>query len=114
MTADALPPAVAEYYAASGRDDTDGVTGCFTEDAAVLDESHEWHGRDGVREWRTTVASAFRYTTEIREFSVSGPARGEHVQVVVHLEGNFPGGEVDLVNTFELRDGLISHLRTGG
>ena len=27
-----------------------------------------------------------------------------------HLEGNFPGGTVDLTNRFDLRDGLIARL----
>ncbi len=114
MSGHALPAAVAEYYAASARDDTDGLVECFTDDATVSDESREWQGRDGVREWRTTVATAFQYTTEIREFTVGERGGRELVEVVVHLEGNFPGGEVDLINRFELVDGRIAHLRTGG
>jgi ketosteroid isomerase-like protein len=114
MSADVLPAAIIEYYATSARGDNDALAECFTEDATVLDESREWRGRDGVREWRTTVTNAFAYTTEIRGFSVGEREGRELVEVVVHLEGNFPGGEVDLVNSFELRDGRIAHLRTGG
>ena len=44
LSADALPAAVAEYYAASARGDTDGLAECFTEDATVSDESREWRG----------------------------------------------------------------------
>jgi hypothetical protein len=31
--------------------------------------------------------------------------------VTLHLQGNFPGGEVDLVNSFIVRDGHIVDLR---
>jgi hypothetical protein len=30
--------------------------------------------------------------------------------VYLHLEGNFPGGEVDLTDRFALRDGRIARL----
>ena len=34
----------------------------------------------------------------------------ERHDVYIHLEGNFPGGKVDLTNRFALRDGRIARL----
>ena len=81
-----LPAVVSNYLAASDRDDIDAIVACFTEDAVVLDEDRHWVGAAAIRQWRENVATAFEYT---------------------HLEGNFPGGEVDLTNRFTLRGDLI-------
>jgi hypothetical protein len=97
--------------AASDSGIVDAIVACFTEDAVVVDEDHEWRGRPTIREWRERVATAFEYTVEVRDAVPRGQIDGlERHDVYTHLEGNFPGGTVDLTNRFELQDGLIARL----
>ena len=65
----------------------------------------------GIREWRERVANAYEYTVEVRGAAARGQVDGvERHDVYTHLEGNFPGGTVDLTNRFGLRDGRIARL----
>ena len=106
-----LPTIISEYLAASDRNDVDTVVECFTNDATVHDEDKEWHGHAGIRQWRTKVAGAYEYTVEVRRGVSRGTVDGvERHDVYTHLEGNFPGGTVDLTHRFRLRGGLITRL----
>ncbi len=106
-----LPPIISEYFAAAERGDVDALIACFADDAIVLDEDKEWHGHAGIRQWRTEVATAFEYTVEVRRTAGRGLIDGdEGHDVYTHLEGNFPGGTVDLTNHFGLRAGRIARL----
>ena len=68
-------------------------------------------GRAEIREWRERVATAYEYTVEVRGAVPLGQVDGvERHDVYTHLEGNFPGGTVDLTNRFGLRDGSIARL----
>ena len=103
-----LPPVVSNYLAASDRDDIDAIVACFTGDAVVLDEDRHWRGADAIRQWREDVAAAFEYTVAIIGSEAFGEVdRGRRYEVYTHLEGNFPGGQVDLTNRFTLRGDLI-------
>jgi ketosteroid isomerase-like protein len=103
-----LPPVVSNYLAASDRDDIDAIVACFTEDAVVLDEDRHWRGAAAIRQWREKVATAFEYTVAIIRSEALGEADGgKRHEVYTHLEGNFPGGQVDLTNRFTLRGDLI-------
>jgi ketosteroid isomerase-like protein len=107
-----LPTAISDYLAASDRGDLDAVVACFTEDAVVFDEDQEWRGHAGIRQWRDTVATAYEYTVEVRGADALGKAEGlQRHDVLTHLEGNFPGGTVDLTNRFGLRDERIASLQ---
>ena len=106
-----LPPVVSNYLAASDRDDIDAIVACFTEDAVVLDEDRHWVGAAAIRQWRENVASAFEYTVAIIRSEALGEVDGaQRYDVYTHLEGNFPGGQVDLTNRFTLRGDLIKGL----
>lgn len=65
------------------------------------------HRHRRIRWWLAHGSTQFtstRTTTGVED-------RGDGVHVVHdHLEGDFPGGEVDLRHRFERRDGLIHHL----
>lgn len=80
---------------------------CFTPDAHVHDEDRDYHGHAEIRSWRESVASRFTYTTEITAVEQVGEA--VHV-VHTHLEGDFPGGVVDLRQRFTVTGGLIGDL----
>jgi hypothetical protein len=83
----------------------------MAEDAVVVDEDQEWRGTDAIRRWRGTVATAYDYTVQVTGAKALGEADNAGCyDVYLHLEGNFPGGEVDLTNRFVLRDGRIARL----
>jgi ketosteroid isomerase-like protein len=106
-----LPSVVSNYLAASDRDDIDAIVACFTEDAVVLDEDRHWRGAAAIRHWRENVATAFEYTVAIIRSEAVGTVDGaQRHDVYTHLEGNFPGGQVDLTNRFTLRGDLIAGL----
>jgi hypothetical protein len=106
-----LPTIISEYLTAADRGDVDAIVACFANDATVFDEDQEWHGQAGIRQWRTNVATAYEYTVEVRRTISLGAIDGvERHDVYTHLEGNFPGGTVDLRNRFGLRDGRITLL----
>jgi ketosteroid isomerase-like protein len=103
-----LPAVVSNYLAASDRDDIDAIVACFTEDAVVLDEDRHWRGAQAIRQWRENVATAYEYTVALIGSQALGEVDGgQRHAVYTHLEGNFPGGQVDLTNRFTLRGELI-------
>jgi ketosteroid isomerase-like protein len=107
-----LPTVISDYLAASDGGDLDALVACFTDDAVVLDEDQEWHGQAGLRQWREKVANVYEYTVEVR--GATKQESGDGVQrhdVHTHLEGNFPGGTVDLTFRFGLRDDRIATLQ---
>ena len=109
--AGALPPVISGYLAASDRGDADAIVRCFAEDAVVVDEGQEWRSTAAIRRWRDTVATAYDYTVQVTGATAVGEVDGvERHDVYLHLEGNFPGGEVDLTDRFALRDGRIARL----
>jgi len=109
--AGALPPVICAYLAASDRGDAEAVVRCFARDAVVADEGRQWRGTAAIRRWRATVATAFQYTVQVTgaEALSAADGAGRH-DVHVHLEGNFPGGEVDLTDRFALAAGRIARL----
>src|SRR5580765_1410153 len=107
-----VPSIISDYLVASDRGDLDALVACFTEDAVVFDEDREWRGRAGIRQWRENVATAYEYTVEVRDAAALGLVEGvQRHDVYTHLEGNFPGGTVDLTNRFALRDERIASLQ---
>lgn len=54
-----------------------------------------------------TIGSEFTYTIQM---TGSTKIDDNRYDVMHHLEGNFPGGQVDLHFRFTLRDGLIAQL----
>ena len=110
-TAGSLPPVISAYLAASDRGDAEAVVRCFAQDAVVVDEGREWRGTAPIRRWRATVATAYQYTVQVTGAKAEGEVDGlEGHDVYLHLEGNFPGGQVDLTDRFALRGGRIARL----
>ncbi len=104
VAADALPPVIADYLAASERSDVGAIVACFAQDAVVIDEDRTWRGAAEVRQWRQSVATAYEYTAEVTGAQELGEADGvRRYDVYTHLEGNFPGGKVDLTDHFAVR-----------
>lgn len=103
-----VPPVVARYLSAQGDDERrQEVAEAFTADARVTDEGIDYDGRDAIRAWLDTTGSAYTYTTALTGQRQEGPDRWT---VLAHLEGDFPGGVVDLRYRFSLDQDRISRL----
>src|ERR1700712_4586216 len=108
MTTTELSPAVAAYFELMDGPDKTRVADLFTPDATVVDDGHTYRGRYAVRGWLTGQASEF-VTTSTR---LSAEQRGGTTTVVVLVEGNFPGGRVELRHELEQGPGgLLRALR---
>ena len=106
VAADALPPVISDYLAASERRDAGAILACFAPDAVVVDEDRTWRGAAEIRQWRESVATAYEYTIEVTGAKDLGEADGAgRYDVHTHLEGNFPGGKADLTDHFAVRGG---------
>jgi len=108
MTAhDLLPDPIPAYLAAHAARDADTAVGCFTADAVVVDEGRTHRGHDRIRTWLRRAATEYTYTTTLTGTRRLDDGRFEATH---HLEGDFPGGVVDLHFRFALRDGHIAEL----
>ena len=100
-----LPEPIAAYFAAD-RLDAEAVARCFTNDAVVKDEGETHAGLPAIRKWKTEASAKYAYTC--------APFRIERepglTVVHSHLEGDFPGGQVDLRFLFRLERGKIASL----
>jgi hypothetical protein len=102
-----LPEVIGRYQDAHDHHDTERALSAFAADARVVDEDREYRGADQIRTWLATAAAEFTYTRTLLDVEV---VDGDAWLVVNRLEGNFPGGVVDLRYRFALRDGLIAEL----
>ena len=104
---DTLPPVITGYLAAHQARDLDPALARYTDDAVVVDEGRTYRGKKEIRDWLGRAASEYTYTTEL---VAAQRVDDEHYVAVHHLEGDFPGGVVDLRFQFTLRDGRIAEL----
>jgi len=105
-----LPPVISRFLTTLDAGDADALIACFTNDASLGDEDQTWHGHAEIRRWRQEVAGAFQFTVEILGAAKQPSDEFERHDLNVRLEGNFPGGIVDLTYRIGLRDGLIAEL----
>lgn len=102
-----LPEAVRRYQDAHDHHATETALSAFTPDASVTDENRTYEGSDQIRHWLDTAATEFTYTSTFVKAEQTSPSTWV---VVNHLEGDFPGGSVDLRYQYTVRGGLISAL----
>ncbi|MFF7468489.1 nuclear transport factor 2 family protein [Streptomyces sp. NPDC008092] len=102
-----LPAAVRQFVTALDTRDTTAVPGLLTPQASVTDEGRTHTGIPSITEWMANAASEFTYTTTPVSAERTGTDRFTLTQ---HLEGDFPGGSVDLDYRFTLDGTLISSL----
>ena len=97
----------ARYLAAHDRDDVDAALATFADDARVDDDGHQYTGRVAIRDWLARASTEFTYARTL----TSAEAVDERTWLVGnHLEGDFPGGVVDLRYRFVVVDGQIAEL----
>ena len=104
---DELPAVITTYVSAHRAHDVATAMTTFTVDAVVTDEGHTHCGRQEIAAWLDSAGSEYTFTTEFTGATRSGET---DVEVVQHLEGDFPGGVADLRYGFELSGALISRL----
>lgn len=102
-----LPTTVRAYLAAHDARDVDAVLACCTGDAVVVDEGRTYRGKREIAGWLGRAASEYTYTS-----ALTGAARidGQRWIATNHLEGDFPGGVIDLGFRFTLRGDRIAEL----
>jgi SnoaL-like domain len=102
-----LPEVITQYHASHDFRDTNSALTTFARDAVVKDEGHEYRGREEIRDWLSRASVEFTYTRTLIE---ADEIDSNTWVVVNHLEGDFPGGEVDLRYRFVVTDGYIREL----
>ncbi len=102
-----LPATITNYLSAHATRDVATAIMAFTADAVVTDEGQNYRGRDQIRDWLVSAAASYTFTTE---FTGATTLDAAHVDVVQHLEGDFPGGIADLHFRFSMDGALISRL----
>jgi ketosteroid isomerase-like protein len=102
-----LPATITRYLDAHRTHDTATAIGTFSADAVVIDDGNTHPGTTAIEQWLTRSASEYTYTTRLTAADKTDDA---HYAIINHLEGDFPGGQVDLHYQFTLRNGLIGNL----
>ncbi|MQA33122.1 nuclear transport factor 2 family protein [Modestobacter roseus] len=90
---DQLPAAVRGYLAAHAALDTDTALRAFSPTAVVVDEGITYRGTEEIRGFLTKAGADYTYTSTLVAAERTDDA---HWVAVHHLEGDFPGGVVDL------------------
>jgi len=76
-----------------------------------VDEDQEWRGTAAIRDGAPPSPRPTRTRVQVTGAKTLDETDGaERHDVQIHLEGNFPGGEVDLTDRFALRAGRIARL----
>jgi hypothetical protein len=101
----ALPRTITDYLTAHRAGHA--TTTHFTGDATVIDDGKTYDGTAEIQDWLHRSSAEFTYTTELIG---AEKIDDEHYTAINHLEGDFPGGVVDLYFRFTLRDGRIARL----
>ncbi|MFS8198086.1 nuclear transport factor 2 family protein [Streptomyces sp. CWNU-52B] len=104
---DDLPEVITRYLTAHRAHDTATAVTTFIDDATVLDDGNTYQGAVAIERWLDRAATEFTYTIDL---SNAQQADAAHYIATHHLEGDFPGGTIDLRYRFTLRGDLIEHL----
>jgi hypothetical protein len=102
-----LPELITSYLRAHAARDLDVAVRSYAPGATVTDEGRTYRGTDEIRAWLSRSASEYTYTIEMTGAAKVGE---DGYDVTQHLEGDFPGGVVDLHFRFVVRDGTIVRL----
>jgi ketosteroid isomerase-like protein len=105
-----IPPAIVAYQAAHDRRDVATALAQFTPDATVVDDGRTYTGAAAVESFLRTAASEYTYT---RTVVSAEDIETDRWLVTNHLEGDFPGGQVDLSYEFRLDGELITRFVIG-
>ena len=102
-----LPAVIKTYLTAHGARDVETALSTFAGDAVVIDDGRTHRGHAEIRSWLADAGGGYTFTTE---FAGATRVDEAHVDVLQHLEGDFPGGVVDLHHRFTVNGPSIAHL----
>lgn len=102
-----LPDVLVAHLAAHEARDIERELACYAERAVVTDEGHTYRGNAEIRAWLGRAASEYTYTSALTAVRQDD---ADHWTAVRHLEGDFPGGTVDLNYRYTLQDARITAL----
>ncbi len=104
---DQLPAPILGYLAAHVARDADAALRAFAPTAVIVDDGTTHRGTDEIRRFLSEAGAEFSYTTDL-----VGAERVDGARWVVtnRLEGDFPGGVVDLRYRFAMDGDLIAEL----
>jgi NADPH:quinone reductase-like Zn-dependent oxidoreductase len=102
-----LPEVVGRYFGAERSRDLLGVLDVFAPDAVVCDQGDVYVDREQIEHWLKVSWEQFTYTVVPVAAAV---VENDVVFARAHLEGDFPGAEVDLEYRFVLVGDRISEL----
>ncbi|WP_224392421.1 nuclear transport factor 2 family protein [Pseudonocardia sp. ICBG1293] len=103
---EALPETVKTFMTALDSREPDRALATFTSDAVVTDDGRDHAGTDEIGAWLASAVTEYTYTAEFTGASATEAG----VDVGQHLEGDFPGGVVDLNYRFTLDGAAIGRL----
>ena len=102
-----IPEIVTRYLDAANRFNVADAANCFSPDAHVHDENHDYTGLDAVRDWIGETSRKYRPQSEV----LTARAQANGLLLTARVSGSFPGSPVDLDYAITLRDGKISSLK---
>lgn len=104
---DQLPATIRGYLAAHDAGDTDTALRAFTPTAVVVDDGETYRGTEEIRGFLIEAGAEFTVTS-----TLVGAQRADdtHWVATKHLEGDFPGGVVDLRYRFAMDGDSIAEL----
>ena len=104
---DQLPATVRGFLAAHVARDADAALRTFTTTAVVVDDGTTYRGTAEIRRFLSTAGAESTYTTDL-----VGAQRidGAHWVATHRLEGDSPGGVVDLRYRFAMDGDLVAEL----
>jgi len=102
-----LPATIRSFLAAHHIRDIDAAARAFSSDAVVVDEGRTYRGSVEIGEFLGKAGAQYSYTTEL----IGAQRLDEDRWVATNrLEGDFPGGVVELDFRFTLDGPLVAEL----
>ena len=102
-----VPGVIDRYLRAHDRRDTDAALSTFAANATVVDDGQRYVGTDRIRNWLANASTESSYT---RTFTGGAAVDADTWLVTNRLDGDFPGGVVDLSYRFRLAGDEIAEL----
>lgn len=102
-----LPQTIQAYLAAHAAGEVAAAADAFSPDAVVVDDGRTYRGAEEVLGFLGHAGSEFSYTTELIGAERIDDA---HWVAINRLEGDFPGGVVELRYRFTLAGERITEL----
>lgn len=104
---DQLPSTIRGFLAAHEARDEEAALRAFTPTAVVVDDGVTYRGTDEIRRFLREAGAEFTYTTTLLGAERTDDA---HWVAVLRVEGDFPGGVVDLRYRFTVEGDAVREL----